>query len=79
MKIVVTGATGFVGQWLVNELLDQNDDVTILVRNKERIPKKWKGCVHMVEAAMEQASGLDKKEFPCGEADIFIHLAWAGA
>ncbi|EOS23232.1 hypothetical protein C806_02737 [Lachnospiraceae bacterium 3-1] len=79
MKIVVTGATGFVGQWLVNELLDQNDDVTILVRNKERIPKKWKGCVHMVEASMEQASGLDKKEFPCGEADIFIHLAWAGA
>ena len=78
MKIVVTGATGFVGKWLVNELLHQNDAVTVLVRNKERIPKEWNGSVRVVEASMKQASCLEKQDFPDGEADIFMHLAWAG-
>ncbi len=33
MKILVTGATGFVGRAVVKELLDQNHDVVVLTRN----------------------------------------------
>lgn len=47
MRAIVTGATGFVGKWLVNELLQQNDDVTVIVRNRERIPEEWKVSLHI--------------------------------
>ena len=79
MKAVVTGATGFVGRWLVEELLHQKDDVTILVRDKERVPKRWEGKLHVVESSLDRAAMLHRVDFPAGDADIFFHLAWEGA
>ncbi len=78
MKVVVTGATGFVGRWLVNELLLQNDDITVIVRNKDFIPKEWRTSVHIVESTLEQAVALKEEDFPVGNPDIFFHLAWDG-
>jgi dihydroflavonol-4-reductase len=43
MKILVTGATGFIGRKLVSELLSANHDVTALVRessNLQELPEK---------------------------------------
>lgn len=34
-KILVTGATGFVGSWVVRNLVKNNEDVSILVRSKK--------------------------------------------
>ena len=34
MRVLVTGATGFIGQALVSELLKQNNTVIAAVRNK---------------------------------------------
>lgn len=34
-KILVTGATGFVGSFLVHSLINNNEDVSIIVRNKQ--------------------------------------------
>ena len=34
-KIFITGATGFVGSWLVRRLTEDGEDVSILVRNKK--------------------------------------------
>lgn len=43
MKILLTGATGFIGKVLVAELLKQNFDVSIVVRNKtDLFPAKVK-------------------------------------
>lgn len=78
MKVVVTGATGFVGRWLVNELLGQKEQVTIVVRNRERVPKEWNGFLYIVEAPGEQGAKLSSGDFPEGKADIFFHLAWDG-
>lgn len=78
MKIVVTGATGFVGKWLVAELLKQGDEVTVVVRDEKRIPNEWKELVHVVEAEVQTLFQLDKKDFPWNYADMFFHLAWAG-
>lgn len=79
MKVIVTGATGFVGKWLVNELLSQKDDVTIIVRNIEKVPEEWKSVLHIVEASLEQISDLGPADFPEKEAEILFHLAWNGA
>lgn len=78
MKVVVTGATGFVGRELVEELLRQKDEVTVIVREKRRIPEKWVGCVQVIEASMEQFAVLERADFPWKEADMFLHLAWNG-
>ena len=35
-KVILTGATGFVGKWLIKTLLEADVDVTVIVRNKNR-------------------------------------------
>lgn len=78
MKAVVTGATGFVGRWLVKELLNQEDEVTVIVRDKKRIPKEWRADVHVLEAPLESMRELGRKDFYDAGAEIFFHLAWNG-
>ena len=39
MKILVTGANGFVGQALIERLLEQGHEVTALVRSKKKTKK----------------------------------------
>lgn len=77
MNIIINGATGFVGSWLVDECLEQKENVTIIVRNKSKIPDKWKGKLRVIEASLEQLSKLNVSDFE-GEQDLFFHLAWAG-
>lgn len=78
MKAVVTGASGFVGAWLVNELLSRGDDVTVIVRDEKRLPDDWKNKVHIVAASLEELLELDMDKFQTKKYDIFFHLAWAG-
>lgn len=42
MKILITGATGFVGSTLTQHLLDQGHEIVILTRNKDRTPTLFK-------------------------------------
>lgn len=39
LKVLVTGATGFLGQWLVRTLLEQQHQVYVLARNPEKAKK----------------------------------------
>ncbi len=78
MEAIVTGATGFVGRWLVNELVNQNDHVTIIARHKELVPEDWKGNVYVIEASLERLASLEKSNFPKETYDIFFHFAWDG-
>lgn len=79
MEVVVTGATGFVGRWLVDELLRQGDGVTVIARDKERIPDRWRGKVPVIEASLEGYEELKKESFPKRGYDILFHLAWEGS
>lgn len=78
MKVVITGATGFVGQWLINELLQQGDDITIIARNPEHISEEWRKRIHIVKASLWNLKDLRTEDFTCETADIFFHLGWAG-
>ena len=40
--MLVTGATGFIGQHLVNRLLEEGENVCVITRNLDKVPSKWK-------------------------------------
>src|SRR5688572_8151041 len=56
MKIVVTGATGYVGRPLVAALLADGHQVVALSRDRERAAKVLPGA-EVVEAQLEEAGG----------------------
>jgi len=71
MKIVVTGATGFVGSALVPALLARGDEVTVLSRNAARA-KAALGAVTAVDADLEQPGAWTSS---LAGQDAIIHLA----
>ncbi len=71
MKILVTGATGFVGRKLISRILKDGDEVVALVRstsNIEGLPKE----IEIREADLLDTSTL---ELAVQDIDIVIHLA----
>ena len=78
MRAIVTGATGFVGQWLVRELRANNHDVTVIVRDEKKVPAEWRNSVEIVESALEDYGNLEKADFKYESYDVFFHFAWAG-
>jgi 2-alkyl-3-oxoalkanoate reductase len=59
MKILVTGATGFIGRNLVDALVQQNHDIYVLVRpTSDRRPLEGKG-VKFIEADLSDERSLD--------------------
>lgn len=72
MKAVVTGATGFIGTALVEELLTQGYDIIAVVRDIKSISSKWleDSRIEVVEYKVETLSAM--------KADVFFHFAWKG-
>ena len=65
-RAIVTGATGFIGSWLVRELLKNHIDTTVIVRNKSRL---------LSEAAENPHCVILEKELDRLEAEIASGLA----
>ncbi|MBM6761415.1 NAD-dependent epimerase/dehydratase family protein [Megamonas hypermegale] len=78
-KAIVTGANGFVGRYLVRELLDNNCKVWIVVRNKSKICNLFNNnSVKIIECDLSNYKNLDKL-FTEHNFDCFYHLAWEGS
>lgn len=74
-KVILTGATGFIGKWLLKELLADSVDVTILVRDKTKVDPSVINRVHIYESDYHCYERLVIPDF---EYDAFFHLAWEG-
>lgn len=76
MKILVTGATGYIGRYLVKTLLEKGHSVVILCRSLEKARKfEWFKCVESYEYNLMHS--LQKLPGELSGIDRVIHLAWA--
>ena len=75
MRILVTGATGYVGSRLVSALLDQGYDVVATTRNPDRLADfGWHDQISGVELdALDEASA-DKAFAGAGPIDVVYYL-----
>lgn len=74
----MTGATGFIGSWLAEEMLNSGVGVTALVRDKNKVLPHIAGnpnCI-LVECSYDQIDQADGDFSP--EYDAFYHLGWGG-
>ncbi len=78
MKAIVTGATGFIGSWLVERLLADGVEVYALVRDKVKAKQILgeRAQIHIMEYQPDDMNNLTKEMF--GQIDVMYHLAWGG-
>lgn len=77
-KVIVTGASGFIGKALVKRLLKDNVEVWAIVRDRKKLDNiEITPKLKIIESELKEYKNLEgkinEKNF-----DIFIHLAWDG-
>jgi dTDP-6-deoxy-L-talose 4-dehydrogenase (NAD+) len=78
MKILVTGATGFIGNYVLNKLITSGDEVIVFGRNKEKAALcDWYKSVTFIEYEIGNSIS-DDKLIQISRVEKLIHLAWSG-
>ena len=76
MKIFLTGGSGFIGHWVVKELLAEGHPLRLLVRNLAKIPSlKTMPGVEIVEGTLYDQPVMEKALQGC-DACVHIALGW---
>lgn len=73
---IVTGATGFIGSWVVKELIKQNVHVTVIVRNTYKDETLFNDQVKVIYCNMDNYNNLPEL-LDC-DYDVIYHFAWDG-
>jgi dTDP-6-deoxy-L-talose 4-dehydrogenase (NAD+) len=77
MKVLVTGATGFVGRHVVAELLRGGHAVTAVARTSSKARElPWFGEVSFIECDVYRDFRRVASDVP--RPDVLVHLAWPG-
>lgn len=77
MKILVTGATGFIGNHLIKELLETDHEVIATgIETKNELVSSWKGKVKYIQYDMNKEHKDTFILFQ--EPHLLIHLFWEG-
>jgi uncharacterized protein YbjT (DUF2867 family) len=79
MKVLVTGATGYIGGRLVPRLLETGHDVRVMVRDPARIAgRPWASSVEVARGDVEDPASLQAALDGVDAAYYLIHLMDAG-
>jgi GDP-4-dehydro-6-deoxy-D-mannose reductase len=73
VKVLVTGANGFIGKKLVPTLLEANHELVATQKADTEIPADWTGAVRIV--SLELCSAESVRQAVDVEPDAIIHLA----
>lgn len=77
-RAIVTGATGFIGSWLVQELIHSGYEVVVVVRNVNKlIPDIMSNSSCFI--IEKDICNLKEDDFDSDKTyDVFYHLGWSG-
>lgn len=79
MKILVTGATGYIGGRLVPLLLDKGHQVRVMVRDPGRVAgREWSSKVEVVRGDVEDPASLVGAVSGVDAAYYLVHLMGTG-
>ena len=76
-RVIVSGATGFIGGWLVLELLHSNYEVVVIARNPNKLLPEIKNNKNTI-IVEKDLNDLLSKDIPASNYDVFFNLGWAG-
>lgn len=75
---IVTGGTGFIGSWLLQELINNGVNATAIVRDKSKLISEIKNAKNLT-IIEKGISEISKEDFNQNKGyDVFFHLAWGG-
>lgn len=79
MRILVTGANGFVGSWLIRELVSRGHDIIAVVKdeNEDISSISFSSKIEIVYSDLSEL--LHLPDFIAGDVDAVFHLAWIAA
>lgn len=79
-KVIVTGATGFIGTSLIKKLCDKGIYVYAIVRNISKVSDEVLHCpnIKFIQCDMENLFELPNM-IKDDDIDVFFHLAWEGS
>ena len=79
MKVLITGATGFIGYHVIHELLKRNCEVVASdVNQTKAADKDWFSNVNFIEHVIGDETNNENLFQKFHQPDIMIHLAWKG-
>lgn len=79
MKILVTGATGYIGGRLITELLEKGFEIRAFVRDAKRLRgKKWQNKVEVAEGDLGEIETLKAALKDCDAAYFLVHAMYSG-
>lgn len=76
---IVTGATGFLGRAFVNWLLEKNEKIIVIVRDKYAAMDIWGDGVDIIERDLADVGSITKRHIGNDDNEkIMVHFAWDG-
>lgn len=80
MKVLVTGATGYIGGRLISDLLEKNIEVRVLVRDASRIEgRSWENSVEICAGDLLKPESLTDALKDIDTAYYLVHSMYGGS